>query len=262
MRKKQQLNQIFLFCIILALFALIISPLMPARLFSGVIEKLLAPLQKSIYSNLGLSFTQEKDEVVRLTEEILRLEGQLASSKLMEADLSALRSQFAESPVLVKNLIPGQIIGMNAMFPKALPTQITINIGKSQGIKKGMAVIYRNILIGSITDIAHERSVVSLLNHENTVLKAKTLKTSASGILKGEKNNILLSDVLLSEKLETGDVVVTSGDQDLQGSAIPPDLVIGKIHKVNKKPSALFQSASIASLLNVTKLALVFVIIN
>ena len=65
---------------------------------------------------------------------------------------------------------------------------------------------------------------------------------------------------VLSDKFEKGDVVVTKGNIDEQGNGIPPDLIVGKIISVHKNPSALFQTAEIESLVNVSRLDTVFIL--
>ena len=69
----------------------------------------------------------------------------------------------------------------------------------------------------------------------------------------------VLENVLLSDKLQTGDTVISKGDIGKDGEGFPPGLVVGRIISVNKKASALFQSAEVESLVDVTRLKMVFV---
>ena len=90
---------------------------------------------------------------------------------------------------------------------------------------------------------------------------AKTSQTNAIGVLKGSGNNtMVLDNVVLSDDLKVGDLVVTAMDQDIKSQGFPPNFIIGKIISVEKNPSSLFQRASLSGLVDVTKLSFVFVI--
>jgi len=106
-------------------------------------------------------------------------------------------------------------------------------------------------------------SVVDLLNHKGFSFTAKTTATHALGIMQGTgTETIVLNNVLLSDTLQKGDIVVTKGDINSDGLGFPPDLIIGKIISINKKASALFQSAEVERLVDVTRLEMVFVMMR
>ena len=73
---------------------------------------------------------------------------------------------------------------------------------------------------------------------------------------------MVLDNVVLSDTIENTDLVETKGDVDANGNGYPPHLIVGKILSVNKKTSALFQSALVGSLVDVSKLDVVFVMRN
>lgn len=262
MRQKQQIYQVFLFCILLSLILIVISPTNPIRFASGFIEKLFSPLQKSVYSNLGLVVKDSDEELAYLKAENLQLTLLKIKLKTLEEDVQALRSQMAEINIPSEKLLDAKIIGSDAGIPGVMPSQIIINIGSGQNVKEGMAVVYKNALVGKTTKIARNRAVVMLTNNEKMSLTAKTLKTEALGIIKGDRSDMLFSDVLLTEKLEKNDLVLTRGDINIDGRGFPPDLIIGKIIAIEKKPSDLFQSARVAPFIDITELESVFVIIE
>ncbi len=71
---------------------------------------------------------------------------------------------------------------------------------------------------------------------------------------------MLLDNVLLSEQLNVSDIIVSKGDIDTEGKGFPRNLVVGRVTSIEKKPSALFQTARVKSNLDMSKLSLVFVI--
>jgi rod shape-determining protein MreC len=263
MHQRQEVYQVFTLFALLSFIILIISPYQPFLSVRGGVERLFSPLQRSIYINFGLSLSKEAEEIKLLKEKNLELQIQLVKLKTLQDDNQALRDQFIQQRVVpAQGLAPAQIIGSNALLPGVLPEQITINIGEKQGIKQGMAVIYKDILIGYIATVSEQRAMVKLITNEKTALTAKTIKTDALGIIKGEGNDMLFDQVLLSEKLEQDDLVITRGEINEKGAGYPPNLLIGKISAINKKPSALFQSARIDPLIDITKLSMVFVVIE
>lgn len=260
MRHKQQIYQVFLFCVLISLILIVISSTAPIRYASSFLEKLFSPLQKSVYSNLGLMFKGSDEEVAYLREENSHLSSLKLKLKTLEEDIDALKSQVSVVKIPSQKLINAKIIGFDGIIPGSIPTQIVINIGSDQGVREGMAVVYRDILVGKTAKIAKNRAIVILTNNEKISFTARTLKTDALGIIKGDKDRILFSDVLLTEKLEKDDLVITRGDVDIDGRGIPPDLIVGKIIMIEKKPSDLFQSASVSVFIDVTELNSVFVV--
>jgi cell shape-determining protein MreC len=89
------------------------------------------------------------------------------------------------------------------------------------------------------------------------------LSTQALGVAKGQGGGgIILDDVVLSDTLQKGDLVLTKGDIDSHGIGIPPDLIVGEITSVSKFPSDLFQKASLKSKIDSSKLNKAFIVVN
>lgn len=95
---------------------------------------------------------------------------------------------------------------------------ITIDKGKSDGIKKDMAVITKNGLIGKISKTTNKTSEVKLLTTSDVTYKTSVViridNKDHYAILNGydEKNNLLkVSAIDKNTKINKGDVVLTSG---------------------------------------------------
>lgn len=260
MREKKQLYQVFLLCVLISFVLIILSSSKPLLTIKGFIEKTFAPLQKSVYINLGLSTTYTDSELEKLRAENLELKEQLVKSKTFENDLRILESQLAETVAAPEKLLKAYIIGSDIHYPGFNPTQIVIDIGKTQGVTKGQAVVFKNYLVGITHNVTSNRTTVLLVNNAGNSFTVKTFKTNALGVIKGEKNGINLVNVVLSEKLERDDLVLTKGEINIEGAGIPPGLIVGKISSIDKKPSALFQSARITPLIDNSRLSMVFVI--
>jgi rod shape-determining protein MreC len=145
----------------------------------------------------------------------------------------------------------------------AMPENYIIHVGKMEKVYVNAPIIYKDNLVGRVTQIEDHFSKVLLVSNKSMSFSAKTSETGANGIVRGTGNgNVIFDNVLLSDTLKVGDVVVTSGEVDINGKGFPPDLIVGKITSVEKNPSNLFQKASIAPLVDFRKLTNVFVLMS
>lgn len=225
------------------------------RPVSGVLGRLFLPLQRASYKISQKTPLQQ--------ENVLTVAQNIATQKKLEEDNKALRDQFLTASVSNTQLLPAHVIGAPGFVPGVTqPTYLTLDLGEASGVKLGQAVVYKDNVIGNVTRVSKALAVVSPISRAHTNITAKTVKTSAIGILKGQGDTLLLDNVVLSDTLTVDDIVVTKGDVNENGVGFPPNLVIGKIVSVDKKPSALFQKARVKSLLDISKLSTVFVIRN
>ncbi|MDP3941556.1 MAG: rod shape-determining protein MreC [bacterium] len=175
-------------------------------------------------------------------------------------EMQALRDQFETSTVNTTTLLPAKIIGFEGLIPGvSRPTEILLDKGKRDGVVEGLAVIYKNNLVGKVVKTTAGRSQVALLSKSGWSFTAKTSDGKANGLVQVDDGDILLNNVVLSDELSKKEIVVTKGDMKLGGGGFPPDLVVGEITSLDKKPSALFQVAKVKSFLDVVSLTTVFI---
>jgi rod shape-determining protein MreC len=263
MQRRGNLFPVFVLFLILSILLIVFSTTGFLRGLTGPFEQLAIPLQRS---TLGMfqSFNTKSDtgDLSKLRTENTKLIAQLSKQKELEKENQALRDQFqTESPSSL-HLLPAQVIGMVSLVPGDTSLdEITIDKGKRDGVHAGSVVIFKDNVVGKITQASEHIATVDLITHKGTLFTAETVKTSTLGIITSRGNNeVVLDNVVLSDKLENGDIVITKGNVDKNGSGYPPHLVVGKIASVNKKASALFQAAEIQSLVDFEKLSMVFVI--
>lgn len=220
-----------------------------------------APVQKGV---MGFFYTFSSKDEEELKKENLLLQGQITKLQLIQQDNKALHDQFQTTTPSSQEILPVSIIGMPGFLPGVtIPDMLVVAIGSHDGVRRGQGVVYQNILLGTIETINQHFSTVRLITSSSVSFTAKTAQTGALGILKGDGNGQMeLDNVVLSDTLKTGDMVVTAADVDEKGNGLPPGLIIGKITSVDKKPTNLFQKAYISTLVDVTKLTTVFVISN
>ena len=171
----------------------------------------------------------------------------------IERDNKALHDQFKTSNPQPKKLVVAEVIGRKS-------DELFIDKGSSDAIKVGDVVVIKDNLIGKVSKITPHISIVTLITHASTSFTAETSKTNTSGVIKSQGgDSIIFDNVILSDKLEKNDTIVTKGDVDMQGGGYPPKLIVGKIVSINKKASSLFQFAKVESLVNLSSVQMVFV---
>lgn len=251
MQKRASLLPVFLIFFILSILIFFFSQKGLLSGVTGFFELGTVPLQRVTFG-IFHNETQQTSEG-KLQEENRSLLTQLAKQKELEKENQALHDQFEITKPSPKTLLPAHIIGI-------ADQQIILDKGTSDKVKKGNVILYKDNLVGRVVTVTAHVSIVSLVTNSQTSFTAQTSQTQALGVIKGTgTDGIILDNVVLSDKLQIGDVVVTKGDIDASGSGFPPGIVVGKIISVNKQPSALFQSAEVQSLVDFSKLTVVFI---
>ncbi|MBI2034978.1 MAG: rod shape-determining protein MreC [Candidatus Levybacteria bacterium] len=208
-----------------------------------------------------LSFFHATSSVEQLEKENRILVQKLIDKEKIEKDNIALRSQFQTTYPEAITLLPAAVIGMKSFVPGiSVPDGLILDKGSQDNVHAGDVVVYENILIGRVAKVSLHLSLIYLMTGKDTSITVKTAKTGALGLIKGQGKDMVLDNVLLSEKLEISDMVVSKGDVAIDGTGVPPDLIIGKIVSIDKKTSELFQTAKIESIVDVTKLSMVFIL--
>lgn len=263
MRKRPQIFFIFSLLFIISLIFFVLFRYQPLQDATGLAGIVMRPLQNAFFSvSQNILHISENNIVQKLQETNQKLASQLAQEKIDQIEMKALRDQFAQTSLQNRQLIPSRVIGSKGFIPGiSIPDHLILDAGSSNGVKQGQVVLVNNNLLGKISKVSRTYALVELIVKKNVALTAITGKSQALGIVKGQGSGLIFDNVILSDTLEVDDIVVTKGNQDLQGSGYPPNLVIGKITSVDKKASSLFQSAGMQSLVDFTHLKTVFILI-
>lgn len=261
MQKRQSLLPLFLVFLILSIFVVFLAS---RNLFFGknIFEDILFPITGVVYKVVTFPanlFHNSADE--KLQQENISLRQQLVGMQKLQTENKALHDQFETTDVPTTNVLPAAVIGDPQFIPGiSAPETLILNKGTADGLATGMAVIYEKNIIGMLTKVTDHASLVTLVSNKATSFTAQTSGTNAQGVLAGQGNGVMvLGSVLLSDKLQVGDMVVTTGSTDLAGHGLPAGFIVGKIISVDKNPSSLYQTASVKSLLQIEKLSTVFV---
>lgn len=211
----------------------------------------------------GIGGFWESSQTAQLKKENVKLANQLVEQQKLSDQNKALMDQFQVVNPKSLDLIPANVVGMPSFIPGVSSAEnLILDKGKNEGVKIGDAVVLKDNLVGRIIETSSFFSKVDLLTNSSSSFTAKT-QQKALGVVKGQgSGEVILDNVLLSENLKPGDLVLTNGDENVKGIGYPPDLIVGKIISVDKNPSALFQKADIKTLIDINRLSTVFILVN
>jgi rod shape-determining protein MreC len=102
-----------------------------------------------------------------------------------------------------------------------------VSLGSKAGIKLDMAVVYKNFLVGKITEAYPYWSKVLLVTDKFCRVSSIAVETGAKGICEGsgDLKKINLNFVSHLEKINLDNIIVSSGE----GLIFPPGFSLGKI---------------------------------
>lgn len=255
--KKEKILPAFLFLVSISLILFLAENVGLIRPIRGVVERITIPLRTGLYRTWqGVSSSLSSLTILSSgPKKIAELENQareLASLKVklftLEEENKALRRQLEAplSPTL--KFLPAKTIGLTRF--------LTIDKGEEDGVKVGMTVLSENILVGKIASVTAKTAQVVLPTDPDSKIPVRTLKTNARGLIVGEfGTKAVLDKVLQSERLEQGDLVITTGEGEFL-----KDLLVAKISKVSKNEVEPFQTADVLPFLEYGRLENVFLI--
>jgi rod shape-determining protein MreC len=223
---------------------------------SGVFQSLYQTPKVVVYQ-VYASTDAESSEVQKLKKENEELKKKLIQFNEIKRENDALRSQFNTENRAQDNLIPVRVVGSRGSLN--VPTVLIIDHGRKSGIKTGATVVLENNLVGVIGAVGEQYAEVKLVNNPGFTTIGLTNEKNSRGIVKGANDFMVLDRVVITDSLKNGDLVITRGNVQTDGTGIKPDLIIGKITDVNKNESDPFQTARIDSQLPLGKLTHVFV---
>jgi len=124
---------------------------------------------------------------------------------------------------------------------------IIIDKGEKDGISPGLAVIdKKGSLVGSVITVENSISYIRPLLDVHSFITADIINFSddnkfetTSGVIQGEYNLIVkMKYVSLSQKVEVGDIVITSGLEE----NIRRGIIIGEVAEINKNQMLFFKN--------------------
>jgi len=177
------------------------------------------------YIDLG----NARRELGRARVRLRALRGRLAELEAVEAENRVLRSLLEigaqrpdAEPVAARVVSAGFAVGARTL---------AIDRGAVHGVERGQAVVSPSGLVGLVQRAGWTSSEVVLLVDPRLTVLARVARTRVSGRVRGAETgqDLVMEDVSRDGDVETGDLVVTSG----QGAVFPPNIPIGRVGAVS-----------------------------
>ncbi len=207
------------------------------------------------YFDIAGSIGALKEDNLKFKEENEKLLAENSKLKEVRRENDFLRKQLEIPQSKNLDLALADVIGRE---PENFGSYIIISAGKKQGIRKKQAVITAGgILIGQISETFDNFSKVVLLTDSRSSVNATTQQTRTIGSVKGKYGiSVLMEMVSQDEKIEVGEIVITSG----AGEEVPKGLVIGKVKSVEESNSEIFKKIILETPVDFRKIERVFVV--
>ncbi|MEW6615061.1 MAG: rod shape-determining protein MreC [Thermodesulfobacteriota bacterium] len=253
-------------CIVsILLISLNIKERKKPHLFQKIIFEVSSPFQKTIQSTVGgvktlwgnyiflVNLKKENTALSKtinaLKEENLRLrEAAIANMRLRK--LLLFKDEF-RSP-----MVPAEVISED---PSSWFKTIILDKGSKDGIEKKMAVVTSEGMVGRVIGVYRSVSKVLLSTDHSSAIDVMVQRTRAKGILEGMVNQTCqLKYVSRADDVRIGDDIISSG----LGGIFPKGLLLGRVSKIKKEGSGLFQYIEVTPSVDFTKLEEVFIVVG
>jgi len=178
--------------------------------------------------------------LLTVRDENKRLQASLATAQLenqrMRAELGT--AQRAEALAMFQKQSPMKFVAarifMNstAMSSTGSSANVYVDVGASQGIRKGMAVITPSGIVGKITAVYPTASMVLLINDPLFAAGVISQKNRVQGTLRGQGSTAIVDFVQNEQTVDKGEWFYTSGSDFI----FPRGLRVGPTTEVKPGP--------------------------
>ena len=191
---------------------------------------------------------QLRQQIEQMRLEQVRLSEDAAQARRLQT-LLAFKEQF------ISRTVAAQVIGSSG---SDLSRIVYIDKGGNAGIKRDMAVITSDGIVGKVLLVYPSVSQVLLINDQSSGVGAILEKTRLQGVLRGTAGGeVMLERVMSDEQVPIGESVLTSGGDQI----FPKGLPVGTVSKVGNGKD-LFLNIRVKPAANLSKLEEVLVLVE
>jgi len=207
--------------------------------------------------------TRQYIDLIEIKKENKDLHGQIEElrSRLQQMNEAMHESNRLRKLLDFREQTKMELVASRIMSRDLLSEHSTIRIdkGTADGLKSGMAVISTEGVVGHIFRPEMYTSHVLLVNDRYSVVDGIISRSRARGLVEGRSQNSLsLQYVEKSEDIQKGDVVVTSGLDNV----FPKGFPVATVENVENKPYAVALKVELKPVVDSDKIEEVFVIVN
>jgi rod shape-determining protein MreC len=198
----------------------------------------LASLPSRIFDSTGETLASRKSllaENTRLKYENLELQATLQKMASIERENERLRILMHASSQVGEKILIAEVMRIDQDYYKQ---QIVINKGETNHVYEGQPVIDSKGIMGQVIELNQHSSTVLLISDLSHALPVQCNRTGIRTIAqgKGNPNELDLLYIPNNTKLQSGDLLITSG----LGGRFPPNYPVAIVSEVSVQPNKPF----------------------
>lgn len=222
--------------------------------FETGIARVVSPLRRFGDGVVDLFATRSENQRLRAENEELEVRRRAYAD--LEREVAELRALLGFRDEVELSTVPARVI---AVAPSNFEWTLTIDVGEDDGIERGMAVVAAEGLVGRVLTTTSSASRVLLVVDPNFSVAARSVATSALGLLDGGGSEPLrFAPLDPGQIVDTDDEIVTA---TFPGSAIPSGIPVGRIVAQDERSSRLSAAYDLLPFVDVTRLDHVLVVL-
>jgi rod shape-determining protein MreC len=174
-----------------------------------------------------------RDENRRLQSEVARLQGQERTYQDVLSENERLRGTLGMAKSCGCRTVGAKVVASSG---SNFQLSVTVDVGARQGVRRDMAVVDADGLVGRVTQATADYATVLLITDPTSGVAGTLARGKAPGILKGGGEQLLQFQPLRAgTEVRLGDAVVTQG---YQGGVFPAGLPVGVVERVDPAGAA------------------------
>lgn len=233
------------------------------RFYDRAILLVTAPIQTAISWTLEKSVDAFQGYIFLWNTRVTNAE-LFEENRLLLKTISSLKESENENKRLRELLQFKEQLHLESVVARVIATDVStefravrINRGSNAGIKKGMAVITHEGVVGRVLRTTGTTSdvvtILDLLSAVDTVIE----RSRARGVVEGLTEEFCsLKFTLRTDDIQVGDQLISSG----LGGIFPKGVPVGVVSKVDKKKFGITQDVEVRPSVNFTKLEEIMVV--
>jgi len=200
-----------------------------------------------------------KRESERLRADNERLRGELSRARLAEARASRLEQTLGLRASLPAETLAARVVGVDTS-PLYRVVRVQLDRGRGE-VKPDMVVLVPDGIVGRVGRVAGGYSEVRLAVDPDSAIDVMVPRTGARGVLRGvaatDAYGAVIPNMPRADEVKEGDEVVTSGI-----GGLPRDLTVGRVTRVLRPDSGLWQKVEVAPAVDFAKLSEVLIVLS
>jgi len=211
--------------------------------FRDAVKVMLVPMQKVFqaaadavdgFTAYFYKFDALVEENIALKEEVAALQAQIYDNKEME-EMYAWMSDFLEMKRqhMDYQMTAATVTGRGSGNYSSI---LTLDVGSSSGVAVGMPVVTASGIVGQITEVGYNSSVVTTIVEAQAAIGAFVERTGEAGLAVGDiqltDKGLVRLDLPAGTTVQEGDRILSAGT----GDVYPRGLVIGYVQSMESNP--------------------------